>query len=170
MLSPAAQSELDRALALDLHAQQTADIDIDEQVEPSSSSSKRVPAKTSAASSLAPEPEAEDDAEAAESRPAAKAKYSAQLGIEDLLPVQRRGVRCAHCRAAVAKGTLRFSVCYKLDKPPRSIHTDCLFQLPAECIKGSISFLQKRLAMPLSDAEHEVCTGALETLSTLQPS
>ena len=98
---------------------------------------------------------------------ASRARYHEKLGLQDLATVKRAGVVCYHCGMIVPKGELRFSMCYKTSKPARAIHTECLLQMPENCIENSIEFLRAKLqasrSMPAD--ERAICERAMETLT-----
>ena len=153
MLSTEAQVELDEAVAVDMAAQVR---------------NEGAPARGGSSSSLKRPASPPLRDEPVDSAPTAAARFYASVGIQDLAPVQRAGVRCLHCSDVVQKGDLRFVVCQKVNKPGRSIHTGCLFQLQASMIAPSLQFLRRKLEMTLSSSERRICDEAVSTLSSLQ--
>lgn len=91
--------------------------------------------------------------------------FQKELGIMDLAIVGRKGSRCFHCDNALEKNSLRFVYAHKTSKPPRSLHTYCLAQVPPAMIPTSIRKLQLIMGRDCSDLERQVCS---ETLTTLQ--
>ena len=64
----------------------------------------------------------------------------------------------------VMKDSLRFEIAYKANKPPRSIHTSCLAQLPAEHVASSVRALESAYDQAADAQARKACASALAVL------
>ena len=159
VLPPEAEAELDEAIRLS-------------SLSSSSSSARATPAASASASSIPAagslHPHSGDDGPAAGNA----AYYQQSLGIRGVSRVRRGGVFCYHCSAAIPAGCLRFEYAYLKNKPPRSIHCDCLLQIPAVHVGSSLTALNAALLESgnarLPEGEAKACQGAIETLRYMQ--
>ena len=89
-----------------------------------------------------------------------------QSGLSAVARVKKAGVNCMHCSMPIPKGDIRFEFVWKINKPPRSIHTTCLNQLDEQTCAGSTRFLETLLSQnPPNDSEElQACRAALRTL------
>ena len=77
-----------------------------------------------------------------------------QSGLSAVARVKKAGVNCMHCSMPIPKGDIRFEFVWKINKPPRSIHTTCLNQLDEQTCAGSTRFLETLLSQnPPNDSE-----------------
>lgn len=94
--------------------------------------------------------------------------FNSSLGITDVSFVSRRNMFCYHCNSALAKGDVRFVYAFNKKKPPRSIHTSCLAQIPKAEIPNSISCIEKHLdSTTIPDLQSQACREALSVLRAL---
>eukprot|EP00439_Symbiodinium_sp_Y106_P065793 s1996_g10.t1 len=167
VLSPEAQTELDRALAADLAARED---DLPE-------NQNKPAAASSASSSSAIMPVAASDPNLPPehaSQSTQSTYFQQELGISDLAPAKRKGVKCFHCEDPIDKGQYRHSaeasLAFSRSKPHRSIHLQCLVQLREEFVVNSIRFLERRMIDGrLPAVELQICQEALHTLRALAP-
>ena len=89
-----------------------------------------------------------------------------QSGLSAVARVKKAGVNCMHCSMPIPKGDIRFEFVWKINKPPRSIHTTCLNQLDEQTCASSTRFLETLLSQnPPNDCEElQACRAALRTL------
>ncbi len=92
------------------------------------------------------------------------------IGISDVAIVKRKGVICYHCSSEIQKGDVRFELVYKMNKPPRSIHTHCVNQLNETSCENSMNYLQRLVetSPPSNPDEMQACIDALGMLDTLK--
>ena len=169
ILSSSAADELDVALAVDKSA--TEDAAAAERLPggPTSSSShaEGPPADAEPVSSSAlPEvPLSDRGSDAGATTRASAARFQSRLGVLALSTVQRAGVKCLFCSGSVEKGRYRFEYAFKLSKPCRSIHTECLAQInDGECLRNSVETLRRLSSNATLEAERSICRSALATL------
>ena len=156
VLSDDAQAQLDLALQLDQEAREPA---------PSNAPPAKAPAQAGEEASGSRE-------HPPDVLPKAKARsavFQGQLGIMDVGAVKRGNVKCFHCGTSMAVGTRRFQYAFRREKPPRSIHVDCLAAVPSgEPLTQSISRLRELLARDLPEDQDSACREALQTLRCMQ--
>lgn len=94
-------------------------------------------------------------------------RFQSSLGIQGLSKAQRKGITCYHCSGQIEKGSFKFGYAWKLNKPMRSIHLDCLAQ--TKHYAASISALEQlyRDFAPSSE-EQQICRQAIETLTSFR--
>lgn len=107
-------------------------------------------------------------APAAARRCPGKGFFGERVGIVELSTTKRKNMTCYHCGGNLDKGSLRFVYSFSTAKPPRSIHTWCLVQIPQAFLADSIAQVVKDInSNRLTDLERQACEEALATLQSL---
>ena len=75
--------------------------------------------------------------------------FNQRLGIVAFNLVQRRS-SCFVCKQQLVKADLRFQISLALNKPEKSVHPECVAQIPANLLAPSIEWIESRL----KDSEH----------------
>ena len=155
LLSPEAQLELERALQVEAAEREALAQSSENLVRARSSESQGQESAANAA-------HISDDSKA-------RLRFSKSVGIQDLGPTKRAGVRCLGCDQIITKGEYRFLVSAHVWKPPRSMHVGCLQGMSNEQVTNSI----RTLTAMLSDAERQqaeraLCEEALQLLRCME--
>ena len=93
-----------------------------------------------------------------------------RFGISDVARCLKNGVVCYHCGSKLSKGDVRFEYTFAMNKPPRSIHPDCLTQIDGFALNGSINFLENLMETcpPADPAMRDACENALTVFKGLR--
>ena len=154
VLPPAAEAELDAADKIDKTAQ--ADQAEEEVTVVAAKARKQAEAEPAEASS------------SSHPAPSSSCFFNKSLGITDVSFVSRRNMLCYHCGSTLAKGDVRFVYAFNAKRPPRSIYTSCLAQIPKAELASSISCIEKHLnSKKLPDLQSQACSEALSVLRAL---
>ena len=155
LLSPAAGQELDAALRLERQQEQQEQQDEVAPSEPASSS--RAPARPLPGRRVAGATQREESN---------VLPFQASLGVVGVARVQRGRVVCVHCDQQIQKGGLRLQYAVKANKPSRSLHPGCVFQIPEELVEPSLRFLTTAKEAAVSPEEREACEEACNVLES----
>ena len=94
--------------------------------------------------------------------------FQRELGITDLSPVVRKGMRCYHCDGELPKHSMKFVYAFKRTKPTRSLHPSCIAQILPEAIPNSIRFLESAMIQDgRSQIEKNICKDTLDVLKAM---
>lgn len=114
------------------------------------------------------EPEEEDPKpkKTAEAEAPKRIKMSARLGLTDIAVVKRRGMVCLNCSGKIEVGDHRFEYSFSQQRPPRSIHVDCVGQISRASIGPSLQWLREQLNWR-RDVDKLYIEGAIQVLQPL---
>lgn len=98
------------------------------------------------------------------SNPAPKRKVfsTTRIGV-DGFAMAKRSMVCFNCSQGIEKGDMRFEYYFSTQRPPRSIHRECVAQIKVESMQNSIQWIRDRCAQA-SGEEAKMLEESLEVL------